>query len=106
VTCPESYPWAALPNAVGVFTGTYDSAAAEQFFGPPPPLIPVEIDTNDQPNPAARLVRDTVLTLTIADRRWSFRVDHVDHIGGNRWNVWCYRDSIHEVTQMGDGTDG
>lgn len=90
---------AGLPSADGTFTGYYDLTddETEKLFGPPPPLIPVELDTCDQPNPAADLPDGAILSFTIAERRWQFTVHHSVHLAGNRWELWCYRDSIREV---------
>lgn len=100
VTSEENWWYATLPNAVGTFTGHFylTETEIEKLSGKPPALIPVEVDTHDQPNPVARLPRGTVLSFTIGGRRWQFQVDHTSHAGGNRWIAWCYRDSIQEVT--------
>lgn len=99
--------YASLPNAVGTFTGQFldlTDDEIEKLVGPPPPLIPVEIDTHDQPNPIADVPRGTLISFEIAGRRWQFQVDHASQVSGNRWIAWCYRDSIKEVPADGQGT--
>lgn len=80
-----------LPEASGTFTGTFDSGADAGLLGLVPDLVPVEIDTHDEPNAAAALLPGQHLFLGLGDGRWSFEVDHVEPLGGNRVRVWCLR---------------
>jgi hypothetical protein len=85
---------AGLPEASGTFTGTYSSDAdVSALLGPVPDLMPVEIDTGDQPNPAATMM--TALTIRDGERSWTLPVDHVDLLGGNRVRVWVRRPQPH-----------
>jgi hypothetical protein len=85
-----------LPDASGTFTGTFDSGAVADLFDAPV-LVPVEIDTYDEPNSAADLMPGQHVYLDLGDGRWAFEVDHVEPLGGNRVRVWCYRPVHHSV---------
>jgi hypothetical protein len=80
-----------LPEASGTFTGMFDPAQVdlEALLGPVPDLMPVEIDTGDEPNPAAAFM--TTFTVRVGDDAWSLPVDHVDLLGSNRVRVWVRR---------------
>jgi hypothetical protein len=82
---------AGLPDVSGTFTGTFDLTEVDldALLGPVPDLMPIEVDTGDQPNPAAGFL--TVLTFKIGDDEWTLPVDHVDLLGGNRARVWVRR---------------
>jgi hypothetical protein len=86
---------AGLPDASGTFTGTFDPAQVDldALFGPVPDLMPITVDTGDEPNPAAGFL--TVLTFKIGDDEWTLPVDHVDLLGGNRATVWVRRPQPH-----------
>jgi hypothetical protein len=80
-----------LPDASGTFTGTFSTDAdLAGLFGPVPDLIPVEIDTYDQPNSAADLVPGQYLNISAGAEGWSMRVDHVEPLSGNVVRVWCH----------------
>ncbi len=81
---------AGLLDASGTFTGTFSSDVdVTALLGPVPDLMPIEIDTGDQPNPAAGFL--TALTVRIGDNERVLPVDHVDLLGGNRVRVWVRR---------------
>lgn len=81
-----------LPEASGTFTGTLGpDADVTSLTGPAPDLLPVEIDTYDQPNLAAGAGPGQTLTVRIGDREWAFPVDHTEVLGGNRVRVWVRR---------------
>ena len=82
---------AGLPDASGTFTGTYspDIDVSVLLGADLDDLMPVEIDTGDEPNPYAGLV--TVLRVSTGERAWTLPVDHVDLLGGNRVRVWVRR---------------
>jgi hypothetical protein len=81
---------AGLPDASGTFTGTYSSdVGVSALLGPVPDLMPIEVDTGDQPNPAAFPM--TTFTVRVGDREWVLPVDHVDLLGSNRVRVWVRR---------------
>lgn len=79
-----------LPGAPGSFAG----------------LVPVEIDTYDNPNPAADMdiTAGAELVMTVGGRTYRFPVDHAEHAGGNRWRFWCVRAGMREVTGEDDGS--
>lgn len=79
-----------LPDARVTFTGTYGSDVdVTALLGPVTDLIPIEVDTGDQPNPAAMPM--TTFTVRIGDDAWTLPVDHVDLLGSNRVRVWVRR---------------
>lgn len=82
---------AGLPEASGTFTGTFDPEQVDldALPGPVPDLLPIEIDTGDEPNPAAMPV--TTFTVRAGDDAWTLPADHVDLLGGNRVRVWVRR---------------
>lgn len=82
---------AGLPDASGTFTGTFDPAEVDldALLGPVPDLMPITVDTGDQPNPAA--IPMTMFKIKIGDGEWELPVDHVDLLGGNRVTVWVRR---------------
>lgn len=85
---------AGLPDASGTFTGTYSSDVdLTALFGSVPDLMPIEIDTGGQPNPAALLA--TTLTVKIGDREWVLPIAYRDLLGGNRIRVWVERPHPH-----------
>ena len=92
MTDPVKAYVAGLPEASGTFTGTYnpDNLAVVKLLGSTADLLPVEISTGDQPNPAALPL--TEITIRIDDQAWTLPVDHVDLLpGGNRVRVWVRR---------------
>jgi hypothetical protein len=81
---------ASLPEASGTFTGTFGpDVDVTALLGPVPDLMPVEIDTGDEPNPAATFM--TELKVTTGEQTWTLPVDHVDLLGGNRVRIWVRR---------------
>lgn len=81
---------AGLPDASGTFTGTYSSDVdVTALLGPVPDLMPIEVDTGDQPNPAA--LPATTFKIKVGDDEWELPVDHVDLLGRNRVRVWVRR---------------
>jgi hypothetical protein len=80
---------AGLPDASGTFTGTFDPDAAAELLGPVPDLLPIEIDTGGQPNPAAGFA--STLTIRSGGDEWNLPVDHVEQISGNQVRVWVRR---------------
>ncbi len=86
---------AGLPEASGTFTGTYspDTDVSVLLGADLDDLMPVEIDTGDEPNPAALLA--TTLTVRIGEQAWTLPVDHVDLLGSNRVRLWVRRAQPH-----------
>ena len=79
-----------LPEASGTFAGTFsDDADLSELSGPVPDLMPIEIDTGDQPNPAA--IPMTTFKVKIGADEWELPVDHVDLLGSNRVRIWVRR---------------
>jgi len=86
---------AGLPDASGTFTGTFDPAEVDldALTVPVPDLMPITVDTGDQPNPAATFM--TTFKIKIGDDEWELPVDHVDLLGSNRVTVWVRRPQFH-----------
>lgn len=81
---------ATLPDASGTFSGTFSTDTDMAAVLPDPPdLFPVEVDTGDEPNPAAAFISS--LTISTGDRQWTLPVDHADLLGGNRVRLWVRR---------------
>lgn len=76
-----------LPEASGTFTGTFGpDVDVEALFGPALDLLPIEIDTGDQPNPAVGIA--TTLTITFGDEEYELPIHHTERLEGNRVTVW------------------
>ena len=86
---------AGLPEASGTFTGTYSpDVDVAALPGPVPDLMPVVIDTFDQPNPPGQYREGETLRITSGDRQWAFPIDHAEPLGDNRVRVWVRRPQI------------
>jgi hypothetical protein len=85
---------ASLPDVSGTFTGIFSqdadvTAMLAELENSVPGLFPVEIDTGDDPNPAAGFM--TELKFQAGGQEWVLPVDHVDLLGSNRVRVWVRR---------------
>ena len=81
-----------LPEASGTFAGTFGpDVDISGLLGAVPDLMPVEIDTYDQPNGAATALPGSKLMITIGERQWDLPIDHVEPMEGNRVKVWVRR---------------
>jgi hypothetical protein len=79
-----------LPDASGTFTGTFaDDAAITELLSGAPDLLPIEVDTGSQPNPAALPM--TEFRIRIGEQEWVLPVDHVDLLGAGRVRIWVRR---------------
>jgi hypothetical protein len=97
---PRAYV-AGLAEASGTFSGTYDadSVPVRALLDAVPALMPVEIDTGDQPLPALEgLLPGAVLTVTMDGRTWKLPVDHAEVLAPDRVRIWVTRGGSQEVT--------
>lgn len=92
---PAAYA-AALPDASGEFTGTFDSDLVRELFEPPE-FFAVEIDTRDQPNALAGAQAGFVITLDTWGSTITMTVDHVEVLDGNLVRAWVRSDSVTTI---------
>ena len=83
---------AGLADASGTFSGTFSpDVDVTALLGPVPDLMPVEIDTFDQPNPVDQYREGETLRIASGDQQWAFPIDHAEPLGDNRVRVWVRR---------------
>lgn len=72
-------------------TGMYEPGVLDVYLPEHQVLYPVEVDTQDEPNPLADALPGYELTIDLGTSKWRLAVVRTEHLSGNRWRAWCER---------------